>query len=314
MTPSTERAEPVREEVAAARQVVDLFATEALLALDRYQRSLPPDAPDRAQQTADRLAHWWRELDLDDLPLDRAGGDAEQILVKAADLCFDPENREGLDLDEAAALANTEPSMEGREPPTKRIADFRKQFEQAYGGRAGEPANDDTWLAESLTRLARANLLRTVVESGARVRVSEPLRQAADVLVEQGRQLTGDRLDLARSYDRPIDRSEQRAEKGRLTGQYALASLGVNAVSTLTGSPTMTLAAHVPLVAAYIHDFLRLRRDQQEAIATQHDPAQDQLRFDRGDMVNTLGTAPPATRRDLRAVRDAANRRNGPGR
>lgn len=64
---------PSRDELAAARQVVDLFASEALLALDRYERSFPKSDPASARQAGDRLAYWWQKLELDDLRLDPRG-------------------------------------------------------------------------------------------------------------------------------------------------------------------------------------------------------------------------------------------------
>ena len=153
MIPRAERREPTRDELAAAQQVVDLFAAEALLALDRYERSFPAQASDQARRTADRLAYWWRRLDLDDVRLDPEGSDAEQILAAAADLSLDPDNQWGLSLEEASAQAVTRAAMDGRTMPTTTVADLRKEFEDAYGGRADVPARDDEWLGQSLTRL-----------------------------------------------------------------------------------------------------------------------------------------------------------------
>ncbi|HWD80320.1 MAG TPA: hypothetical protein VG497_15595, partial [Kribbella sp.] len=151
MSPRSEFQEPTRDEEAAARQVVDLFATEALLALDRYEQSFPADTPDKARRTADRLAHWWQRLGLEDVRPDRAGTDAEQILAKAAELSLDPDNEWGVSIEEASAQAISAAAAEGRPLPVKGIEDFRKEFADAYGGRAQEP-NWDAWLAESLVR------------------------------------------------------------------------------------------------------------------------------------------------------------------
>ncbi|GAA3101554.1 hypothetical protein JOF29_003294 [Kribbella aluminosa] len=118
MSPRAERREPGQDELVAAQQVVDLFATEALRALDRYEQSFPADAPDRARRTADRLAHWWRRLGLDDVRLDRAGTDAEQILAKAAELSLDPDNRWGVSLQEAAGAGRSR----GRREPRRRTS------------------------------------------------------------------------------------------------------------------------------------------------------------------------------------------------
>jgi hypothetical protein len=282
--------------------VVDLFAGEALLALDRYERSFPADAPDKARRTADRLAYWWRQLELDDVRLDRAGTDSEQILAKAADLSLDPDNKWGVSLQEASALAMSEASIEGRPLPTTSIEDLRKDFTDAYGGSAGEPAQDSAWLAESLTRFGRASVLRDVIAASAKVRVSEPLREAADDLVRQGQQLMDNRLDLARSHERPINRREVFARQARATSAYFAYSLGVN----LTGAPLWAdVAMKAPALGLYIKETRDAWRDHAQTVASRHDPAQAQLRSVRTNLVNTLSTPPPTTRRDTKALRNA---------
>lgn len=173
-----------QDEREAAQQVVDLFAAEALLALDKLQRL-------DARQAADRLVYWWQRLRMDDVRLD--GTDAEQILTMAVEQSFDPENDFGLSLADATTEAGNRAALEGRPTPSKGIADFRKDFEHAYGGQASVPAQDDEWLAQSMSRLARAAVLRDVVAQGAQVEFREPVRAAADRLVEQARQLMDSR-------------------------------------------------------------------------------------------------------------------------
>ncbi|MFC6159590.1 hypothetical protein [Kribbella jiaozuonensis] len=306
MTPRAERREPSRDELAAAQQVVGMFATEALLALDRYERSFPAAATDRERQVADRLAHWWRRLELDGVRLDPEGTDAEQILVAAADLSLDPRNQWGLSLEEASAQAVNRAALEGRPMPATSVADLRKSFEDAYGDRVVLPERDDDWLAQSLTRLARASVLRDVIDEGAQVRVGAPLRQAADEMVRQGRQLMDDRLDLARRQEAPVSRRAAFMQQARLTSTYALYSLGVD----LTGAPDWAdVALKVPAFALYLKESRDAWRDHSDAVATRLDPAQAQLRSVRNDLLGTLATDPPTTRRDNRALRNATNRR-----
>ncbi|MFD3406397.1 hypothetical protein ACFWUU_37270 [Kribbella sp. NPDC058693] len=306
MTPRAERREPSRDELAAAQQVVDMFATEALLALDRYERSLPAAATDRERQVADRLAHWWRRLELDGVRLDPEGTDAEQILVAAADLSLDPSNQWGLSLEEASAQAVNRAALEGRPMPATSVAYLRKSFEDAYGDRVVLPERDDDWLAQSLTRLARASVLRDVIAEGAQVRVGAPLRQVADEMVRQGRQLMDDRLDLARRQEAPVSRRAALMQQARLTSTYALYSLGVD----LTGAPHWAdVALKVPAFALYLKESRDAWRDHGDAVATRLDPAQAQLRSIRNDLLGTLATDPPTTRRDTRALRNATNRR-----
>ncbi|TDW21549.1 hypothetical protein [Kribbella kalugense] len=303
--------EPGRDELAAAQQVVDMFATEALLALDRYEQSFPAGDTDRARRTADRLMDWWRKLKLDDVRLDPEGSDAEQILVTAAELCFDPKNEWGVSLEEASAQAVSRAALEGRTMPTTTVADLREDFEDAYGGRAVLPERDNDWLGQSLTRLARASLLRDVIAEGAQVRVSAPLREAGDELVRQGQRLMDDRRDLARRQEAPISRRAAFAQQVRLTSTYTAYSLGVD----LTGAPHWAdLALKAPAFALYMKETMANWRDHSDTVASRLDPAQAQLRSVRNDLIGTLGTGPPVTRRDNRALRNAADRRPGPDR
>ncbi|MFF0267304.1 hypothetical protein [Kribbella sp. NPDC004536] len=311
MSPRAARREPDRDELAAAQQVVDLFATEAVLALDRYEESFPADAPDKARRVADRLAYWWRKLELDDVRTDRAGTDAEQLLAKAAELSLDPDNNWGVSIEEAAAQAVNDAAVEGRPLPAKGIEDYRREFAEAYGGHAQEPDWDDTWLAESLVRFRRASVLRDVVAASARVRVSEPLRNAADDLVRRGQQLMDRRLDLARRQEAPVSRREPLLRNARDAAALLAWDVGVN----MTGAPLWAdLALKGPALAVYVKAVTDAWRDHDHAVATRLDPAQAQLRSVRKGITDTLDTQSPATRRDHRALRNTPAPRQGPAR
>ncbi|WP_432876388.1 hypothetical protein ACQPYH_26265 [Kribbella sp. CA-245084] len=305
MTPRAELREPSRDELAAAQQVVDLFAAEALLALDRYERSFPAAATDKPRRTADRLAHWWRRLDVDDVRLDPHGTDAEQILAKAVEMSVDPDNEWGVSLEEASAQAVNQAAIEGRTLPVSSIADLRKQFDDAYGGRADVPSRDDEWLARSLTRFARASVLRDVVAEGAHVRVSGPLREAADDLVRQGQQLMDDRMNLARRQEAPTSRREVLLRQARMTSAFFAYTMAVG----LTGAPMWAeLAMKVPALAVYAKGTSDAWMDHSNAVATRLDPAQAQLRSVRTGLADGLDTPAPATRRDTRALRNQTPR------
>lgn len=278
-----------QDERAAAQQVVALFAAEALLALDRLQRL-------DARQAADRLAHWWQKLRMDDVGLD--GTDAEQILAMAAEQSLDPENDFGLSLADATTEADNRAALEDRPLPSKGIADFRKDFEQAYGGQANVPAQDDDWLAQSLTRLARAAVLRDVVAQGAQVEFSEPVRAAADQLVEQGRQL----MDNRTQQPQQPGPTSARAIYGRQAGLVAAFGVYCGGVQ-MTGAPPWAQAAmDLTGFAILVHETDKNRRAVQTVGNPGLDP-QAQLRSVRADLINTLDTPTPTTRRDTRALR-----------
>jgi hypothetical protein len=284
-----------------ARQVVDMFATEALLALDRYGKSLPAGAPDGPQQTADRFAHWWRRLRLDDAWRGAGGTDAEQILAKAAELALDPGNDAGLSAEEAAAQANSVAAYKGRPMPLKAIADFRRDFAAAYGGKADLP-EPEQWLVQSLTRLARASVLRDVVARGAQVQLSQPLRDAADDLARQGRELMDARRELGVRQQAQAGR-ESEARRGIWTVAGCVAySLGV----TATGAPPLAqLAMIAPALAVTVSETAKSWDALQAPAGPGLDPAQAELRSVRTDLVNTLSTPPPTTRRDTKALRNS---------
>jgi hypothetical protein len=296
-TPRAYRGEPTRDELAAAQQVVDLFASEALLALDRFERSFPVGATGRERQVADRLAHWWQKLELDDVRLDPEGTDAEQILGTAADLALDPENDWGVSLEEASAQAVNRAAMDGRTLPLTTVADLRRNFDEAYGGRVDVPERDDEWLAQSLTRFARASVLRDVVAEGAHVRVSEPLRAAADELVRQGQQLMDDRRQLDVQQAVPAKGSFM-AHTRNFAGFWAYST----AVG-MTGAPFWAqVAMNTPASALFLASWHEQRR-QQKAFERRLDPAQAQLRSVRTDLISNLDTPTPTTRRDIRSLR-----------
>ncbi|MGW6196754.1 hypothetical protein ACWF0M_11470 [Kribbella sp. NPDC055110] len=298
-------------ELTATRRVVELFATEALLALDRYEQSLPADATDRGRQTADRFAHWWKRLEMDDAWRGTGGTDAEQILAKAADLALDPDNHEGLRVEEAAAEAKMIAEFRGRPTTMKGIDDFRREFDTAYGGTADVPSSGDEWLAQSLTRLARASVLRDVVTRGAKVQFSQPLRDTADELVRQGQRLVESRDELAVQQQAAAD--VEASDRGRPWLIAACAAYGVG-VSTSGAPPAAQFAMIVPALAVTLSQTIKAWDAKQNPVGSGLDPAQAQLRSVRTDLTNTLDTPPPATRHDTRALRSTQNRPGTPSR
>lgn len=313
-----------RDELAAAQQVVDLFATEALLALDRYAKSVPSYGPNK--HAGEMVARWWRKLRMDDVQLGDGTG-SERVLAAAADISLDPDNHEGLDIRMAFYHANNRAGPEGRRE-AKDLWEIRDDFKDAYGGQASEPSDHEEWFAQSLTRLARATVLRDVITQGAQVRVSEPLRAAADELVAQGRQLMKSQHELASRQAAATRQASAPAGRGsafrRQVGLLAALAAYSTAID-LSGAPLWAdIAMKTPAGALYIREVLKDRHDQQNetleewpdrqtTVGSALDPAQAQLRSVRTDLINNLDAATPATRRATGTSRPT-NRPTTPGR
>ncbi|MEU4192236.1 hypothetical protein AB0E69_10075 [Kribbella sp. NPDC026611] len=307
-----EALEPVPGEVEAAQRVVSLFATEALLALDRYEQMFPADSPAQPRETADELAFWWRELKLDKAQIeplagqDRSESAAEQILEMAAELALDRDNKWGVTIEEATAQAQNRAANKLEAMPARGIEDFRQELTEAYGGQVQLPEDADRWLGESLTRLGQAALLRDVVATGARVRVSEPTRQAAAELVQEGRRLRNERLKVAATAARKPGTHSVVPHLARINAAYFTYSLGYHAAGL---PPWANIALGTPATAMFFHSTFKTLRESAESADRQQvhehrlESAQAQLSSVRNDLAGKLGDGAAALPgRDARAI------------
>ncbi|TDD61178.1 hypothetical protein E1263_08300 [Kribbella antibiotica] len=257
---------PRDEEVVAIEQVMDLFATEALLALEK------------ADRPAERLAEQWQRLGLDELQL--SDSEAQQHL--------------------AAAVAGA--PMDS--------SDLRREYRDSYG-RSHVPPLADQWLDESLTRLARAGVLRDVVATGTKLKVSEPLRKAADDLVREGMQLLEGRRFLDHQQTAPLP-----GRKAQILG-YATALTACTAYGTAVQSLSQPIPVQAVLLApALVYLTARYRNLERDWMVGRHNqvtPAKDQLADARWDAADAVDAAAQPTRADTRVIR-AARREAGPSR
>jgi hypothetical protein len=288
-----------------------MFATEALLALDRYEQSIPE--ADRPQQVAARLAFWWRKLRLDEAQLDPrvpeltpGGSDAEQILEMAGELAIDPDNKWGLIVAEATSQAQALAAIEHRDVPLRGIAELRKEFQEAYNGGLTLPSDPNDWLGQSLARLGRAAVLRDVVALGAQVRVSKPTREAADALVAEGQRLIDERNKLAsKKAERPPAKQPWGMRLGALTSAYFAYATGLSGMH-------LPLLAHAALSAPAVYVYLQgstqalgdleSNKEAQRAYEHRLEPAQAELRSVRNDLVGQLRDGASLPARDTRAI------------
>jgi hypothetical protein len=288
------------EDLQAAQLAVDLFAGEALLAVDRLERSASPGDPSQRRIIANRLRYWAERFGLKGPPVEPDATDAPRILASAVGLATDPDNEAGVSLQ--AAIEQAGPDL------TKGIADFRREFEDAYGGRIIVPGETDQWLGDSLKRLARAEVLREVVKLGATVRFSRSAVRAADELVEQGSRLQSGRAELAAA--KALQGSSGRRFVARQAARvltFAACAAGVE-LSSLPHPVRVALesSAGAALIVAAQRDTLV------QWAAADADPRHAQLRLQaaRADLTVGLNGPNPLGQRDAKAIR--ANRL-GPG-
>jgi hypothetical protein len=303
------RRHPVAEDdVAAAETVMDLLATEALLALDKFERRAPSDDPTRSQETANLLKYCWKELRLDEVEFSSEASDAQRILVAAADLAHDPENKWGVTLQGATIRAKADTFFARQGELKKGIEDFRQDFEDSYGGRATVPSGQE-WLQQSLTRLARASVLRDVVALGAKVQMSRPVQEAADNLVQHGQKLVADRNRLA-ARQAAVDRGHFLSRQGSLTAGYIAYATSID----LTPTPEWVQAVlKAPAVAYMFVKTMEIWR-QHDDVFDRLDSAQAQLRSVRTNATESLDGENPIGRRDARTLGTSRPRKDGPAR
>ncbi|MEU4192238.1 hypothetical protein AB0E69_10085 [Kribbella sp. NPDC026611] len=224
----------------AAQLAMDLCATEAVLMLDRFERSLPADDPQTPLLVAQHLSGPLRELGFDrpeqpvrDLqPVPPVGPTrAQLLLVAAGELALEPEA--GLTLEKAAARAG----LDGR--PAEEL---RATYDKYYGD-GGVPAPG---LRESLARTAEASILHRTAALGVKVRGNKQARDAAAGFVEQAQLVTTHRRFLDQ-HPAP-SRAEQYADY-LATGAKGI---GVEALAAIAQLPQPVQTAVLAAAAAYM--------------------------------------------------------------
>jgi hypothetical protein len=287
-----------RAELKAAGEVMDLFAREAVLALDRYVESLPPGRP---LEAGERFAGLWRESGLHKVEFPNPT-DSQRILRAAYGLSQTSSQRPL-----TVAGATRDASLAGR-PVTWGIEHLRRDLEDSYGDSLEVPEPGE-WLKQSLGRLAKASVVRDAVQLGAAVRLLSPAaREQADNLVQQGLRLKDARREAGRSAD------GYRAASDRFT----VDSLTYNAVSLAATSIVMAMPHWTRIASVPVNVYAALKVFSSWAntrSATKRlDAGQEQLRSVRADVAGVVDRTKPLGPLAQRAA-DIANRRSdGPSR
>ena len=195
---SAGRSQAVRDlERRAADQTVDLYAREALVALQDLGTSFGPSDPSRGREVGVRLLQYWEQLGMDEL--DWSGpdnGDAARILAAVAEIGREPGDGPRTDpISRASRLAAS------RRPLRENADTIRRRTLAQYGEPSADAGSPDDRLRGALARLATARVIRDVVELPTTTRGSEPVRRAAEQAVDEAVRL-GDRT-------RELDRANE---------------------------------------------------------------------------------------------------------
>jgi len=223
--------------IGIAEDVMELFAREALVALDRYVNSLPDKQKGRAGKD---FATLWQELKLGEVQFTEPASEGQRILQEAYRLSETLEIRP-LTVELAQARAHL-----GGPREMAVFAGMKDDFED-YIDSSNLPEPHE-FLRRSLGRLAKAATVREVIQAGAALRFvdvgnSESRKQAAAVL-EQGKKLAP-----ARSRVNVRKRIRHNAED-EFDAAAGLTTIGGAATAIVLSTHGTPMVASVALAAA----------------------------------------------------------------
>jgi hypothetical protein len=289
-----------RAELKAAGEVMDLFAREAVIALDLYVESLPPGRP---LEAGERFALLWRESGLHEVEFPNPT-DSQRILRAAYGLSQTSSQRPL-----TVAGATRDASLAGR-PVTEGIEDLRRDLEDSYGDSLEVPEPGE-WLKQSLGRLAKASVVRDAVQLGAAVRLLSPAaREQVDNLVQQGLRLKDARREVGRSAD------GYRAASDRFTvDRLKYGAVSLAATSIVMATPHWTgIAAAGRAVSVYAALKVFPSWANRRSATKRLDAGQEQLRSVRADVADVVDRTKPLGPLAQRAANIANRRSDGPSR
>jgi hypothetical protein len=309
MAPEPRRTD-LPDELVTARQVMDFVTAEAVVALDRYEKSFAAGDREQPQQSARRLAYWWKILKMDEVDFGPDPTDAQRILAAAGSIVTGDRTPSGLRMRDAFQLARTRARVDDGVTLSTGVDKLRSDFEAVYGGRMPEP-DAGVWLKKSLTRLAKASVLAEVLAVPAEVTLSKRVRDTANELVDQGQKLVDSQRRVAKAQAVPIP----------TLGQAASQQAGISAVGVLNSTAVdqghlpwmLEMALKAPGGVWVAYQTLRLWSDRRSAMQ-ELESAQAALRASRPGVISTLDAAGQVPSRDVKAVRTARSRSTGPER
>jgi hypothetical protein len=266
----------------AADDVIDIFAWEALVALQKYAEHLGEDHPDTPAKVGDLLVRTWDDagLDLAEWPEESELSDAQALLRTAVDSAVRFPGVGGTVRGAVDDLATVQQRF-----PARTVGEVASELERAYG-RPLVTSSPAHWLRSSLGRVAAARLVRDTVGLEARAEAGPEAREWAQRILRESEMHGYDR-------DQGVDRAEQheRQVAGTWKGKVATLAAAVAGVAGLdyavTGDVDQWLSGGA--VVVYVASRLALNyRDQRRDASRGVGTAQEQNRSGRSDLGGSL--------------------------
>jgi hypothetical protein len=296
-----------QERLAAADWSMDVFAREAMLALYDFEKTFPPREDESARRVGTRFAYLWNRYGLDGVSFAPNSSVAQRSLAAAAELATAPDSP-GLKLADAWHKATADAGGPVR-PLPEHIERARREMHQWFGKSQANSTPGD-WLDQSLSRLARASVLRDVIRLGAEVEVSQPGQEAAAEFIRQGQRMMDTSREVSTAASNLQDGyREYFLMQLRNAGAYFAYGLSLdltdwpNAAQFALEFPAAMYYAHksLPPFLDRVHLQLTVRKSQQE------------LRTGRQDVIGLLDQPSSVDQRAVEGGRavDRARRRDG---
>ncbi len=236
---------------------MDLYARDALVALQDLGRSFGSNDTTRGREVGVRLLQYWEQLGMDELDwsgLDR--GDAERILAGVAEVARRPGDGWRADpISQGSQLAA------GRRPLRENADTIRNRTIAETGPPAADQGTPDDRLRRSLARMATARVIRDVVDLPTTTQGSEPVRRAAEQVVDEAVRLGDRRRDLERATE-AVGGAERAVDDARwsLVRTTAVSGVAVNLAGALTDSLPADSAIGAAALAYCAYRYAGVRR------------------------------------------------------
>lgn len=290
-----------RTERDVADDVVTMFAQDALVALQDFERSFDGDDPGLAREVGGRFRRYWSQAGLDGLDWSGERDDPQKIVAAVAELA-NSESGEAT-VGEASLLVASRGMLQHG------VDDMRADVVVDDGPHAPDPTER---LRESLARLGKARVFRDLVDLQTTIGVSSDVRVAVERAVDEAERLGDDQR-----YRAPVLAARDQAEARHVRAKIARNGLGSGTgLNIITSSDRLTSAVIAVAVCVNLELF-RMRRHGQYVAADRSLQPYDQAVVHQHERLGqALDALPTATQRphDLPSWRRNGNEGDRRGR